>query len=71
MDIKPKFYIDLPTEFKDGEIPIVQVIFTHREDTYFHGELVHYEGNVILQFSDATKKRKIRSKLLDVFGPMF
>ena len=73
MDIKPKFYIDHPPEFKDGEIPIVQVIFTHREDTYFHGELVHYEGNVILQFSDATKKRKIRSiiKLVQMNVPVF
>ena len=63
-----KFYCD--SKPKIGEI--VQVIFTERGEDHAIGHLTEYDGNVIMAFSQATKRRKIRSinKLIPLNKPM-
>lgn len=52
-----KFYCD--SKPKQGEI--VQVIFTERGEDHAIGHLTEYNGNVIMPYSQATKRKKIRS----------
>ena len=52
-----KFYCN--SKPKVGEI--VQVTFTARDDDHATGFLTEYDGNVIMAFSQATKRKKIRS----------
>ncbi len=52
-----KFYCD--SKPKNGEI--VQVIFTERSEDHAIGYLTEYNGEIIMPFSQATKKRRIRS----------
>lgn len=63
-----KFYCS--SKPKVGEI--VQVIFTARGDDHATGYLTEYYGNVIMAFSQATKRKKIRSinKLIPLNKPM-
>ena len=63
-----KFYCD--NKPKVGEI--VQVIFTERGDDHAVGYLTEYNGNIIMPFSQATKRKKIRSinKLIPLNKPM-
>lgn len=52
-----KFYCDdMP---KVGEI--VRVVFTERKDDHTEGNLIDYEGSIIMIHSQATKKKKIKS----------
>ncbi len=52
-----KFY----SEHKPQVGEIVQVIFTSRDDDNATGYLTEYEGSIIMPFSLATKKKKIKS----------
>lgn len=63
-----KFYQE--NKPKIGEI--VQVIFTKRNDDHATGYLTEYEGTVIMSYSKATKKKKIRSvnKLIPLDKPI-
>jgi len=63
-----KFYCDSKPQI--GEI--VQVIFTSRECDCAHGYMTEYNGEVIMTFSQATKKRRIRSinKIIPLNKPL-
>ena len=63
-----KFYCNNKPQV--GEI--VQVTFTERSDEHAIGYLTEYDGNVIMAFSQATKRKKIRSinKLIPLNKPM-
>lgn len=63
-----KFYCD--SKPKKGEI--VQVIFTSREDDCAHGYMTEYKGDIIMSYSQATKKKKIRSlnKIIPLKQPL-
>lgn len=52
-----KFYCD--NKPKIGEI--VQVIFTNRDEDHASGYMIEYDCNVIMTYSQATKKKKIKS----------
>jgi translation initiation factor 2 alpha subunit (eIF-2alpha) len=62
-----KFYQE--NKPKIGEI--VQVVFTQRNDDHATGHLTEYEGTIIMSYSQATKKKKIRSinKLIPLDKP--
>lgn len=62
-----KFYQE--SKPKIGEV--VQVVFTQREDDHATGYLTEYEGTIIMSYSQATKKKKIRSinKLIPLDKP--
>lgn len=62
-----KFYQE--SKPKIGEV--VQVVFTKREDDHATGYLTEYEGTIIMSYSQATKKKKIRSinKLIPLNKP--
>lgn len=63
-----KFY----SERKPQVGEIVQVIFTIRDEDNASGYLTEYEGSIIMPFSQATKKKKIRSiaKLIPIEKPL-
>jgi len=52
-----KFYCD--NKPKIGEI--VQVIFTSRDEDHASGYMIEYDCNIIMTYSQATKKKKIKS----------
>lgn len=52
-----KFYCD--NKPKVGEV--VQVIFTNRDEDHATGHMTQYDCNIIMTYSQATKKKKIKS----------